>query len=92
MEAQRFFELCNRLRHVAFAHENFAKIIMRLRKFRIQCGCLLEMLSRFGSLAVFKKQIAKIDVGIDVIWINCNVWRYFAIASSGWPCFSRNAP
>src|SRR5262249_22060046 len=69
MEAQRFFELCYRLRHVALAHENFAKIIMRLRKFRIQCGRLLEMLARFGSLASFKKQIAKVDVSIDVIWI-----------------------
>src|SRR5215510_10195109 len=42
---------------------------MRLRKFRIQYGCLLEMLSRFRSLATFKKQIAKIDVSVDVIWI-----------------------
>src|SRR4030095_3098410 len=32
-------------------------------------GCLVEMLSRFGSLASFKKQIPKIDVGVDVIWI-----------------------
>src|SRR5215470_13453996 len=27
------------------------------------------MLSGFGSFAIFKKQIAKIDVSIDVIWI-----------------------
>ena len=69
MEAQRFFELCYRLRHIALAHENFAEIIMRLRKFRIQRGCFLEMLSRVGSLAGFKKQIAKIDVSIEVIGI-----------------------
>src|SRR5262245_66535853 len=42
---------------------------MGLRKLRIQYGCLLEMLSRFGSLATFKKQIAKIEVSVDVIWI-----------------------
>src|SRR4029453_4012140 len=69
MEAQRFFELYYRLRHVALAHENFAEIIVRLRKLRIQYGCFLEMLFRFGSLPSFKKQIAKIDVSVDVIWI-----------------------
>src|SRR6516164_2743929 len=42
---------------------------MRLRKFRIQYGCLLEMVSSFGSLASFKKQIPKINVSIDVIGI-----------------------
>ena len=60
MKAQRFFELWNRVGNIALAQKNFAQIIVRLRKFRIQSGCLLEMLSRFRDLAIFKEQIAQI--------------------------------
>ena len=66
MEAQRFFELCNRLGNVALTHENLSKIIVRLGQFRVEFGRLLKMLSGFRQLAFFQKQTPQIDVGVDV--------------------------
>ena len=83
MEAQRLFELCNRLGNVALAHENLSKIIVRLSQFRVKFRRLLKMLSSFRQLAFFQKQSTQIDVSVDVsriqlqslpIFCDCLVW------------------
>ena len=48
METQRLFELQDRLREIALAHENLTQVVMWLSKFRVEIGCLLKMVLCFG--------------------------------------------
>ena len=59
MKTQRLLELQDRLRDVAFAHENLTQVVMWLSKFRVEIAGLLKMVLCFGQLALLKNQ--KID-------------------------------
>src|SRR5439155_6985938 len=65
MKTQRLFELQDRLREVAFAHENLTQVVMWLSKFRVEIAGLLKMVLCFGQLALLKNQTSQVDMRID---------------------------
>src|SRR5262249_5173005 len=65
METQRLFELCNRLSHVAFGHENFTEIVMWLSEFWVDVGRRLKMAFSFREVGLLEKQTSQINMRIE---------------------------
>ena len=65
MQTQRFFELRDCAGNVAFAHENFTEVIMRLGELWIELGGRLKMLLCSCEVAVFQERGSKIYLRID---------------------------
>jgi hypothetical protein len=65
MQTQRFFKLRDRARNVAFAHENFSQVIMRLSELWIEFGCRLKMLLCSCQVACCQERTPEIYSSID---------------------------
>src|SRR5437764_11443895 len=80
MQTQRFFELRDCAGNVAFAHENFTEVIMRLGELWIKLGGRLKMLLCSCEVAVFQERGSKIYLRIDYTRIKADC---FSILRSG---------
>ena len=64
MQMQRFFKLPDRAGSVAFAHENFSQIIMRLGELWIELGGRLKMLLCSCEVALFQERGPQVYLSI----------------------------
>ena len=91
-QADGFLVLADRLVGLALPAEGVAKVVVGVGKIGFQAEAFLVLADRLVNLAFLAEGDCKVVVGVGEIGLQAEASRYWLIASSIWPFWTRASP